>query len=92
MPDTEIVKSHRQIWGEDFPVGDEWDAGVTPPLWPTYPAGRWTMRREENRFLVFFHRFSDGLEITLGKFPPTEQGEIDAKTCALSARNTLRFS
>ena len=92
MPYTETIKSHLQIWGESFPVGSEWDAGVTPPLWPTYPAGRWTIRREESRFVVFFHRFSDGENILLDEFPPTEQGELDAKTCALAARDNLRFS
>jgi hypothetical protein len=24
------LKSHLQIWGTDFPVGSEWDAGATP--------------------------------------------------------------
>ena len=85
------IQSHRQIWGTDFPVGSEWDAGVTPPLWPNYPAGRWTMRREENRFTVVFHRFADGKETLLGEFPPTEQGELDAKTCALAALDNLRL-
>ena len=88
---TELI-SHRQIWGEDFPIGSEWDAGATPPMWLTYPAGRWTMRREENRFTVVFHRFVDGEETLLGEFPPTEQGELDAKACTLSARYNLRFS
>jgi hypothetical protein len=58
----------------------------------TYPAGRWTIRREESRFIVFFHHFEDGRETTLEEFPPTEQGELDAKTCAILARDTLRFS
>ena len=86
------IKSHRQIWGTEFPIGSEWDAGTTPPLWPNYPAGRWTLRREEDSFIVFFHRFQDGKDTSLGEFPPTEQGELDAKACALSARDTLRFS
>jgi hypothetical protein len=86
------IKSNRQIWGKDFPIGGEWDAGATPPLWPTYPAGRWTVRREEGRFIVVFHRFADKSETLLGDFPPTEQGELNAKACALAARDTLRFS
>ena len=88
---TELI-SHRQIWGEDFPAGTEWDAGVTPPLWLAYPSGRWTLRRDADRFVVFFHRFQDGRDTILGMFPPTEQGELDAKACALAARETLRFS
>jgi len=92
MQNTETIKSHRQIWGEDFPVGSEWDAGATPPLWPTYQAGRWSLRREANRFTVFFHRFANGRETILGEFPPTEQGELAAKACALSARDNLQFS
>ena len=86
------IKSHRQIWGTDFPVGSEWDAGVTPPLWPNYPAGRWTVCRETDRFTVVFHRFSDGENALLETFPPTEEGELDAKTSALVARDNLRFS
>ena len=86
------IKTHRQIWGWDFPIGGEWDAGATPPIWPTYPAGRWTVRREEKHFIVVFHRFADGEDVLLETFPPTEQGELDAKACALAAREHLRFS
>jgi hypothetical protein len=86
------IKSHRQIWGRDFPLGGEWDAGVTPPLIPTVPAGRWTVRREPERFIVIFHSFSDGQETLLETFPSTEKGELDAKACALSARDALRIS
>jgi len=86
------IKSCRQLWGKDFPVGGEWDAGVTPPLVPTIPAGRWTVRREPERFTVVFHAFSDGQETLLDIFPPTEQGEMDAKACALAACIATRTS
>ena len=86
------IKSNRQIWGKDFPIGGEWDAGATPPLLPTCPSGRWTVRRGTENFIIVFHCFEDGLETLLETFPPTEQGEIDAKNCALDAHNTLRFS
>lgn len=85
------IKSNRQIWGKDFPIGGEWDAGATPRLWPTYPAGRWTVRREADCFVVVFHHFVDGKEALLGEFPPTEQGELDAKTCALAARDNCQI-
>jgi hypothetical protein len=85
------VKSNRQIWGRDFPVGGEWDAGATPPLLPTTPAGRWTVRREAERFIVVFHRFSDGEETLLETFPPTEQGELDTKTFAITACDNLQI-
>jgi len=86
------VASNRQISGKEFPFGGEWDAGATPPLWPNYPAGRWTVRRETERFIVVFHCFADGQETLLETFPPTEQGEVNAKACALAARDTLRYS
>ena len=79
----------RNIWGEDFPIGEEWDVGATPPLWPTYPAGRLTVLREKSCFIVFFHSFHGGKDTLLEEFPPTEQGELEAKTCALAAGDTL---
>ena len=85
------VKSNRQIWGKDFPIGGEWDAGATPPMLTTTPAGRWTVRREAERFIVVFHRFSDGVETLLDAFPATEQGEVDAKTFAITARDNLQI-
>ena len=88
----ELVKSSRQLWGKDMPIGGEWDAGVTPPLLPSLPAGRWTVRRESERFTVVFHRFADVEETLLDVFPPTEEGEVDAKTFALTARDTLLIS
>ena len=86
------VMSNCQLWGKEFPAGGEWDAGVTPPSHPPGQSGRWTVRREPERFVVVFHSFDNGKETLLDTFPPTEQGEIDAKTCALSARDTLRIS
>jgi hypothetical protein len=85
------VKSNRQIWGKDYPIGGEWDAGATPPLLTTIPGGRWTVRRESEHFIVVFHRFSDGEETLLETFPPTEQGEVDAKTFAITARDHLQI-
>jgi len=84
------IKSHRQIWGRDFSLDSEWDAGVTPLLLPAVPAGRWTVRREAERFIVVFHRFGDGQETLLATFPPTEEGEIAAKQRALSAHENLQ--
>jgi len=93
------VKSNRQIWGTDFPICGEWDAGATPALLPNIPAGRWTVRLEACRlypegklFAVVFHSFADRSEVVLGQFPATEQGEIDAKTFALAALDARRIS
>ncbi len=83
------IKSNRQLWGRDFPVGGEWDAGSTPPHVRPEQAGRWTVRRDAEHFIVVFHCFSDGRETLLDSFPPTEQGELDAKACALAACNNL---
>ena len=83
------LKSNRQIWGLDFPIGGEWDAGATPPHLPPEQAGRWTVRREAERFIVVFHCFGNGQETLLESFPPTGQGELDAKTCALAASRNL---
>jgi hypothetical protein len=80
------IKTNWQLWGIDFPIGGEWDAGLTPPHTPTDKSGRWTVRREETRFAVFFHRFHDHSDTLLAEYPATEQGEIDAKTCAVAAR------
>jgi hypothetical protein len=86
------IKTHRQLWGTAFPIGGEWDAGAPPPVGPNYPSGRWTVRREQTRFVAVFHRFQDVKETELGTFPPSEDGEIDAKACALEAQKSLRFS
>ena len=81
------IQTNQQIWGKEFPIGSEWDAGYTPPHTPTENSGRWTVRREETRFVVVFHPFHGHPEILLSEHPSTEQGEIDAKTCAVHARN-----
>lgn len=77
------VKTHREIWGTEFPVGGEWDAGYTPPR-RGVRQGRWTARRTEARWEVVFHPFDGGPEETLATFPPTDQGEIQAKRLALA--------
>jgi hypothetical protein len=81
-----MVKSNREIWGVDFPLNGEWDAGVTAPHTPGEKAGRWTVRREADRFAVYFHAFQSGAEALLKEFPPNEQGEVDAKVFALASR------
>ena len=85
------LKSHRQIWGKDFPIGGEWDAGVTPPQVTPADSGRWTVRREVDCFVVFFRRFATGEETLLESFPSTEQGELDAKACAITAHENLQI-
>ena len=86
------VKSNRQLWGTEFPIGEEWDAGTTAPHIPAERSGRWTVRREAERFIVIFHRYGDGVDVPLETFPPTEQGEIEAKTCAIAAREKNQIS
>ena len=86
------IQSNRQLWGVEFPVNGEWDAGVTPLHFQPPKSGRWTVRREANHFVVLFHRFDNGMETVLATFPPTEEGEINAKSCALAARDTQLFS
>lgn len=81
-----LIKTNRELWGKDFPIGGEWDAGCTPPHTPSENSGRWTVRREATRFVVFFHPFRGHPEVFLAEYPATDQGEIDAKTCALHAR------
>ena len=82
------IKSNRQIWGIDFPVGAEWDAGLTH----TAPQGRCTVRRDLDLFVVVFHAFDSGEDIQLETFDPTEEGEIFAKVAALAARDDGRRS
>jgi hypothetical protein len=78
------VKTHRQLWGTDFPINGEWDAKNTPPHTLPEKAGRWTLRREAERFVVVFHSFKDGSENLLAEYPTTEAGELDAKRFALT--------
>lgn len=78
------IKTHRQLWGTDFPINGEWDAKTTRPhICPEY-AGRWTVRRETEHFVAVFHYFKNGQETRLAEYPATEQGELDAKTFALT--------
>jgi hypothetical protein len=78
------VNTHRQIWGIDFPPGKEWDAKITSPVTARDKAGRWTVRRETQQFVVVFHYFSDHHESLLAEYPATEQCELDAKLFALT--------
>lgn len=78
------IRTHRQLWGTDFPLNGEWDAKATQPHVSPEVAGRWTVRREANRFVVFFYCFQSGLEKQLAEYLPTEQGELDAKLYALT--------
>ena len=82
------IKSNRQIWGIDFPIGGEWDAGVTQIAL----RGRWTVRRDPDHFFVVFHAFDTGEDVLLGTFDPTEEGEISAKATAIDARDDGRRS
>jgi hypothetical protein len=82
------IKSNRQLWEIDFPVGGEWDAGCTHTAQP----GRWTVRRDPDHFVIVFHAFDSGQVIQLETFEPTEEGEISAKIAALAARDDGRRS
>ena len=82
------IKSNRQLWGTDFSIGGEWDAGVTH----TVPQGRWTVRRDPDHFVVVFYAFDSGEDIQLETFDPKEEGEISAKVAALAARDNGRRS
>lgn len=77
------IKTHRQLWGTDFPINGEWDAKTTRPHVRPELAGRWTVRREDEKFVVVFHYFQNGQETRLAEYPATAQGELDAKTFAL---------
>jgi len=86
------IQTNKELWGKDFPVDGEWDVGLTPPHTPAEKSGRWTVRREETRFAVLFYRFHDHQETLLKQYPATEQGEIDAKICAIGARQTNQIT
>ena len=80
------IKSNRQLFGTDFPLSGEWDAGVTHNA----PHGRWTVRRDPDHFVVIFHHFQNSDDVLLDAFDPTEEGEIAAKNAALAAREEGR--
>ena len=82
------IKSNRQIWGTDFPISGEWDAGCTHTAQP----GRWTVRRDPDHFIVLFHAFDSGEDIQFETYDPTEEGEISAKATAIVARDDGRRS
>ncbi len=81
---SEEIRTHREIWGTDFPLGGEWDAGLAPFHWPPDRRGRWTVRRTETGFEVFFRSFILQRDEVLATFPPTEEGERQAKAFALA--------
>lgn len=78
------MKSHRELWGAEFPIDGEWDAKSTKPGTRPELAGRWTVKREAARFIVVFHPSQGGKDHILAEYPPTEQGEIAAKLFALT--------
>lgn len=86
-----VIRTNQELWGKEFPIGGDWDAGSTPPHTPPGKCGRWTVRRTEQRFIVVFHYFNSKQETLLAVYPATEQGEIDAKTCAIHARDTRQI-
>jgi len=84
-------KLHSTIHGVPFPAGTEWDARYTSSINPQAPMetrGRWVVRRDADRFVVFFFRHMDGSESLLAEYPPTDQGELDAKSFALLTERT----
>ena len=82
----EEIKSNQQVWGKPFPLGGEWDAGVTVHR----PHGRWTVRLDPHEFVVIFHDFAARTDTVLERFEPTDEGEIAAKTCAVAAMKESR--
>ncbi len=79
-----IIQTHRDLWGCEFPIHGEWDARSTGPATRPELAGRWSVKREPTRFIVIFHSFQTGQDHLLAEYPPTSQGEIDAKLFALT--------
>ena len=86
MSDLGNLRTNWALWGVPFPVGGEWDAGLTPPHTPQPQSGRWFIRRVETRFLSCFHYFVPAHNVLLDVFPPDEAGEMAAKTDAVSRR------
>jgi hypothetical protein len=76
------IKSNREIWGRPFPIGGEWDAGYTP-FHQGVVQGRYTARRALGCWEVVFQPLNGEPEQLLGTFPPTEDGEIQAKNFAV---------
>ena len=76
----EQVKTSREFGFGEPQTGYEWDAGNTPP--GDNSAGRWTVKRSEDGWVVLFHSFN-GPEYVIQTFAPTDDGERGAKTMAL---------
>ena len=76
------IKSNREIWGRPFPIGGGWDAGYTP-IRKGFVQGRYTARRVLGGWDVVFQSLNGAPEQLLGAFPPTEEGEIQAKNYAV---------
>ena len=95
------IQTNKQIGGKDFPIGSKSRkvrGTLRRRLYPTGKSGRWTVpslgmtRREETRFVVVFHRCHDRPGIFLAESPATDQGEMDAKTCAIPARDANQIT
>ncbi len=78
----EPIPTHQELWGVPFPINGEWDAGLTPVYFPHQGQGRWTVRRERERFVLVFYNFHTRRETLLDTFPPDEAGEVAATTAA----------
>lgn len=52
--------------------GDEWDAGQNVEG-PMDQRGRWTIRREAEKVIVFYHYFFPKHEVVLKTFEDTEE-------------------
>jgi hypothetical protein len=74
------AKTAKELGQGELEVGYEWDAGLTPP--GDSAPGRWTVKRDTDKWVVLFHSFN-GPEYIIHTFPPTEDGERAAKGMAL---------